>query len=410
MMGQRDGGLTGRAFKGDADFLSGLKEAELVSVSPLATWSLYLMLALLCSVMVWANLSKVDTIVKSQGKVVPDGREQVIASLEGGIIQAVLVREGMLVERGQELLRLDPKRVEAQQNEGVAKYLAMLAQYSRLQAEASGRALAFPKELRNEASLIQAESEAFDARRDALSEALSIHRRNLTLLKRELNMAELMSSRGLMSDVEVMRLRRQVNDINLQIAERDNRFRQDARIELARVASEMAQLQEQLVVKRDVLERTTLTSPIRGLVKNIKLGTVGGVVAPGATVMEILPVGPRVLVEAKIKPADIGFVRIGMPAEVKLTTYDYYTYGGMHGTIEYISPDAISEPGGAAESQDGSYRALVRTDSTRLSSNGKPLSVIPGMTASVEIRTGQRSVIEFLLKPLLKYKEAFRER
>lgn len=409
-MSREDSSLTGRAFKGDAAFLSGLKEAELVDVTPLATWSLYLMMALLAAVILWANLSKVDTIVKSQGKVVPDGREQVIASLEGGIIRTVLVREGMLVEQGQELLQLDPTRVEAQQNEGMAKYLAMLAQHSRLLAEASGKPLAFPKELKLEGSLMRTETEVYDSRRQALDEAVSIQRRNLALAKRELSMAELMSSRGLMSDVEVMRLRRQVNDINLQIAERDNRFRQDARIELARVASEMAQLQEQLVVKRDVLERTTLTSPVRGLVKNIKLGTIGGVVPPGATVMEILPVGPRVLVEAKIKPADIGFVRVGMPAEVKLTTYDYYTYGGLKGTIEYISPDAISEPGGGAENQEGAYRALVRTDASRLSSNGKPLSVIPGMTASVEIRTGHRSVIEFLLKPVLKYKEAFRER
>lgn len=409
-MGMQDAGLSGRAFKGDAEFLSGLKEAELVGVTPLATWSLYLMMALLLAAVVWANLAKVDTIVKSQGKVVPDGREQVIASLEGGIIRTVLVREGMLVEQGQELVQLDPTRVEAQQNEGLAKYLAMLAQQSRLQAEASGKPLSFPKELKAEGSLMKAESEVYDSRREALDEALSIHRRNLALAKRELGMAELMSSRGLMSDVEVMRLRRQFNDISLQISERDNRFRQDARIELSRVASEMAQLQEQLVVKRDVLQRTTLTSPVRGLVKNIKIGTIGGVVSPGATVMEILPVGQRVLVEAKIKPADIGFVRVGMPAEVKLTTYDYYTYGGLGGTIEYISPDAIGEPGGTGDNQEGAYRALVRTDASRLSSNGKPLSVIPGMTASVEIRTGHRSVIEFLLKPVLKYQEAFRER
>lgn len=409
-MGWSDRAPTGRVYKGDTEFLSGAKEAEFVGVTPLAIWSLYLMFALLLSLVIWANLSMVDTIVKSQGKVVPDGREQVISSLEGGIIRAMHVREGMLVESGQELLQLDPTRVEAQQNEGMAKYLAMLAQYSRLQAEASGKSLSFPRELLLETSLMKAETDLYSARREALEEALSIHRRNLALAKRELSMAELMSSRGLMSDVEVMRLRRQLNDITLQLSERDSRFRQDARVELARVASEMAQLQEQLVVKRDVLERTTLTSPVRGLVKAIKLGTVGGVVSPGATVMEILPVGQRVLVEAKIKAADIGFVQVGMPAEVKLTTYDYYTYGGLTGTIEYISPDAISEQGAGGENPEGAYRALVRTDASHLKSNGKPLSVIPGMTASVEIRTGQRSVMEFLLKPLLKYKEAFRER
>jgi adhesin transport system membrane fusion protein len=409
-MGAQEGKLSGRLYKGDAAFLSGLKDAELVDVAPGAAWALYLMMVLVTSVILWATLSKVDTIVQSQGKVVPDGREQVIASLEGGIIRTVMVREGMLVEQGQELLQLDPTRVEAQQNEGLAKYLAMLAQYSRLLAEAAGKPLEFPKELKGEPTLTTAETEVFNARRDSLDEALDISRRNLALAKRELGMSELMSSKGLMSDVEVMRLRRQVNDLSLQISERVSHFRQDARIELVRVASEMSQLQEQLVVKRDVLQRTTLTSPVRGLVKHIKLGTVGGVVTPGATIMEILPTGPRVLVEAKIKPTDIGFVRVGMPAEVKLTTYDYYTYGGLSGTIEFISPDALGEEAKAGDGQEGYYRALVRTDASKLKSNGKPLSVIPGMTASVDIRTGQRSVMEFLLKPVLKYQEAFRER
>jgi len=210
--------------------------------------------------------------------------------------------------------------------------------------------------------------------------------------------------------VEVMRLRRQANDLQLQVQERVNRFRQDASAELVRVRTELAQLEEQLVVKKDVLKRTTLYSPVRGLVKNIKLNTLGGVVPAGATIMEIVPIGPRVLVEARIKPADIGFVHVGLPAQVKLSAYDFYTYGGLKGTVEYISPDALGEEAKTTAQDSSYYRALIRSDVSTLMAKGKPLTVMPGMTATIEIRTGERSVLQFLLKPVLKSQEAFRER
>ena len=407
---RRRSAQNGRFYPGDAEFLAGLREAELAEGTPRAAWALYLMTLIVMAALAWAMVARVDEITKAQGRVVPEGREQIIASLEGGILRSMAVREGMLVEKGQELLQLDPTRVEAQQNEGLAKYQALRAQLARLQAEASGKPLVYPKELEGETLLREAETEAYQARKQALEEAVGITRRNLQLARRELSMADLMASRGLMSDVEVMRLRRQVNDMDLQISERINRFRQEARTELVRVSNEMSQLQEQLVVKRDVLQRTTLYSPVRGMVKNIKLGTLGGVVQGGATIMEIVPIGPRVLVEARIKPADIGFIRVGLPAEIKLSAYDYYTYGGLKGTVEYISPDALKEDAAAASADNSYYRALIRTDSSTLKAKGKDLSVIPGMTAGVEIRTGERSVLDFLLKPVLKSQEAFRER
>jgi membrane fusion protein, adhesin transport system len=225
-----------------------------------------------------------------------------------------------------------------------------------------------------------------------------------------LRMAEHLSASGLMSDVEVMRLQRQVNDTNLMIQERVNRFRQDASAELVRARTELAQLEEQMVVKQDVLSRTTLKSPVRGLVKNIRIGTLGGVVAAGAPIMEILPVGQRVLIEARIKPADIGFVRKGLPATVKLSAYDYFMYGGLEGVIDYISPDVLGEDSKSG-GPDGTYfRALIRADVSTLRQGGKPLSVMPGMTGSVEIRTGERTVMQYLILPLVKTQEAFRER
>ncbi len=165
-----------------------------------------------------------------------------------------------------------------------------------------------------------------------------------------------------------------------------------------------------MVVKQDALTRTTLKSPVRGLVKTIRIATLGGLVQAGAPIMEILPIGPRVLIEARIKPADIGFVRVGLPVTIKLNGFDYYIYGGLKGVIDYISPDALGEESKAVSQDATYYRALIRSDSSTLHVGKKPISVMPGMTASVEVRTGERSVLQYLLLPLMKSQEAFRER
>jgi membrane fusion protein, adhesin transport system len=400
----------GQYFPGDEQFLSGVKEAHVLESSVTANWVIYLMLTVVCSAAAWASIAKVEQITKAEGRVVSDGREQIIASLEGGLLGSMFVREGMLVEQGQDLLRLDPTRVEAQQNEGQAKRLALMATTARLQAEANGKPLEFPPEVLADQAVVQAETESYEARRQALSEAVAVTRRSLGLLQRELRMAERLSASGLMSDVEVMRLQRQVNDTNLQIQERVNRFRQDASAELVRARTELAQIEEQMVVKEDVLSRTTLKSPVRGLVKNIRIGTLGGVVQAGAPIMEILPVGQRVLIEARIKPADIGFVKKGLPVTVKLSAYDYYVYGGLEGVIDYISPDALGEETKATGSDNTYYRALIRADVSTLRQGGKPLAVMPGMTGTVEVRTGERTVLQYVVLPLIKAQEAFRER
>lgn len=402
--------LAGDYYPGDEQFLSGVKESQVVESMVTATWSLYLMLLVVVCAFIWSALAQVDQITKAEGRVVADGREQIIASLEGGILGNMLVREGMLVEKGQDLLQLDPTRVEAQQNEGQAKRVALMATVARLQAEAMGRPLNFPPVVMADRAVVQGETESYEARRQALNEAVGVTQRSLGLLRRELRMSERMAASGLMSDVEVMRLQRQVNDLNLQIQERVNRFRQDASGELVKARTELAQLEEQMVVKQDVLSRTTLKSPVRGLVKNIRIATVGGVVQAGAPIMEILPVGPRVLIEARIKPADIGFVKKGLPVTVKLSAYDYFIYGGLEGVIDYISPDALGEESKATASDSTYYRAMIRSDVSTLHKGGKPLSVMPGMTASVEIRTGERTVLQYLLVPLSKSQEAFRER
>ena len=401
---------SGRFFPGDEQFLSGVSQARMAEGTPRANWVLWLMAGFVSLAVFWAATARVDMITRAEAKVVPDGREQVISSLEGGILRDLRVREGMVVEKGQELVQLDPTRVEAAQQEGQAKRLALKAMIARLSAEATGRPLKFPPDVSTDATLVEGEHDAYDARRVSLEEAVAVNRRNLGLLQRELGMSETLASRGLLSDVEVMRLRRQANDLMLQIQDRINRFRQDASSDLVKARTELAQLEEQMVVKQDVLQRTSIKSPIRGVIKHIKMATIGGVVQAGAPIMEIAPVGAQLLIEAKLKPSDIGFVRKGLSALVKLSAYDYYTYGGLQGRIDYISPDALTDEGKVASGDNSYYRALIRTELSTLKQHGEPLPVIPGMTANVEIRTGEQSVLRYLLKPMLRYNEAFTER
>jgi len=394
---------------GDVEFLSAVNRAQVLEAAPGAMWAVYLMLAALLAAVTWASIAKVDIITKANGRVVPDGREQVIASLEGGILRELMVREGQQVIEGQDLALLDPTRVEAQQAEGQAKRLSLRSTIARLTAEATGRALVFPPEVSEAKAVVEGETESYQARQRALNEAVEINRRSIGLLQRELAVAESMSAKGLMSEVEVMRVRRQVNDLSLQTQERINRFRQEASAELVKVRTELSMVQEQMVVRDDVLRRTTLKSPVRGVVKTIRANTLGGVVAPGSPVMEILPIGPRVLVEARLPPSEIGFIKLGQEVEIKLSSYEYTVYGGLKGTVQSISPDAISdaERGGGEGSY---YRALIRADRSTLKASGKTLAVLPGMTGMVEIRTGERSVLGFVLRPMLKTSEAFRER
>ena len=393
---------------GDLAYVSPLAGAHVVEPAPAAVWAVYLMLAALAVGVLWAAYARVDIVARAPGRIVPDGREQVIASLEGGILSRLHVREGDAVEPGQPLATLDPTRLGSQQGETQARRVALRAAVARLESEAAGTPLSFPRDVAAARRVVEAETAAWKARQQALQEALESQRRSIDLVGGELAVAERMSAQGLMSEVEVMRLRRQVNELQLGVQERINRFRQDASGELVRQRTELAVLEEQLVARDDAVQRTVLRSPLRGVVKQVRIATTGGVVGPGAPIMEIVPVGERVLVEARIRPADIGFVQVGQPVLVKLSAYDYVIYGGLAGTVASISPDALSD--GDKPGAETWYRALVRADTPALRAGGRDLPLIHGMTGSVEIRTGQRSVLDYLLQPMVKSREAMRER
>lgn len=392
-------------------FTSALANALADEPLPRSMWALYLLAAALFAAVAWAAIAKVDQLSRVQGRVVPEAREQVIASLDSGLLAELKVREGEEVQAGQELARLDPTRVEAQENEGALRRTALRVTVARLRAEAYGAKFELPADVPPKAEVVTLERQAYEARQRLLDEAVSSLDRSIGLLAKELRVAQDLSAKGLMSEVEVMRVNRQINDLRQQRQERVSRFRQDASQELARQENELAALDEQQVVRQDAMKRTVLRSPVHGIVKNIRITTLGGVVSSGAPIMEIVPLGPTVLIEARVPPSEVGFIQIGQRAIMKIAGYDYNINGGLEGHIEMISADTLGDNEKLTPTGDARYyRALVRADTNTLKRNGEPLPVIPGMSATVEIKTGERTVLSYLLRPLMKSQEALKER
>ncbi|MCP5329001.1 MAG: HlyD family type I secretion periplasmic adaptor subunit [Steroidobacteraceae bacterium] len=392
----------------DLSYASDMQEALLADHEPGPRRVLWLVAGLLVAALAWAAWSRVEEITQGPGRVVPSSREQLVQSLEGGIVQAMLVREGEVVERGQPLLRIDPTRADASWREGESRRLALRATAARLTAESQGVDPGFPPDVVADPGLVRTETAAYLARRRTLQESTATLTRSRELLGREIALTQPMVERGLVAEVELLRMRRQFNEIELQIAERTNRFRAEAAAELARVTAELAQVDDVLTARRDQLDRTVVRAPMRGTVSNVKVTTVGGVIQPGQDIMAIVPLDDQLLVEARIAPHEVAFLRPGLPAKVKLTAYDYTTYGWLEGTVDMISADTLRDEHG--RNDENYYRVLVRTQGPPLRAAGRVLPVIPGMTARVEIRTGEKRVLDYLLKPVFRAREALRER
>ncbi len=365
--------------------------------------------------LVWAAWFELDEITRGQGKVIPSSREQVIQSMDTGVLSEMYVREGSLVEKDQVLLQIDDARTGAVFREAQEKLMALSALAARLKAEAYGTALSFPPEVQQETGLIQQETQAYNARKRALSESLRSLDISLSAVSRELSMTEPLVKQGVMSEVELLRLRRQQSDLMGQRAERQNRYLTDANNELVRVASELSQTKENASAREDAFRRTTVRSPMKGVVKNVQVTTVGGVIQAGQPILEIVPTEDEMLVEAYVKPSEVAFLKVGQKAVVKLTAYDFNKYGGLDGVLEHLSPDTLRDerqkkPGHPMELEEGLYRIMVRVKETEGLRNGLKLTPTPGMTATVEIRTGQKSVLEYLFRPLQNVTQALRER
>jgi adhesin transport system membrane fusion protein len=363
----------------------------------------------------WAAIFELDEITRGQGKVIPSSREQVIQSLDSGVLSEMFVREGSVVEKDQILLRIDDARSGAVFREAQEKFISLTALASRLKAEAYGTALVFPPELNEHPELMQQELQAFNARKRSLTQSLQALDTSLAAVTRELTITEPMVRQGVMSEVELLRLKRQQSELMGQRAERQNRYLTDANNELTRVASELSQTKENASAREDAFLRTTIRSPMKGVVKNVQITTVGGVVQAGQPILEIVPTEDEMLVEAYVKPSEVAFLKVGQAAVVKLTAYDFNKYGGLDGVLEHLSPDTLRDekqkkPGNPVELEEGFYRIMVRVKETTDLRNGLLLTPSPGMTASVEIRTGSKTVLEYIFRPLQNVTQALRER
>ncbi|WGE76501.1 HlyD family type I secretion periplasmic adaptor subunit [Actinobacillus equuli subsp. haemolyticus] len=372
-----------------------------------------LFFAFLVVFVIWAYHSPLEEVTRGQGSVIPTSREQIVQSLDPGIIREMKVKEGDIVEKDQILLTLDDTRSSAMLRESKAKVLNLQAVATRLQAEAYGMPLKFSADIPRD---IQArEKAAYQARLRAMSDAVKGLTQSKALLDREIALTSPMVRKGVMSEVELLRTKRQSADLAQQIAERKNRYAAEANEELVRTESELAQAKETLAMYADPVERSQIKAPLRGIVKNIKINTVGGVVQAGQDILEIVPPDEKLPVQAYISPKDVAFIRNGQAALVKISAYDYAIYGGLEGKVTLISPDTLQDDRTQStlklNPEESYYRILIETNESKIfDKNGNPLDITPGMTATVDIRTGEKTIFQYLIKPITRMKQAMQER
>ncbi len=376
-------------------------------------WVIGLLFVFLVVFVIWAYYSTVEEVTRGQGSVIPTSREQIVQSLDPGTIQEMRVREGDIVEKGQVLLSLDDTRSAAVLRESEAKVENLEAMAARLRAESYGTAIQFPIGISS--NLQRRERAAYEARRRAVEDAVAGLRTSKSMLDREVAITAPMVAEGVMSEVELLRMRRQSSDLALQIDEKRNQYAADANNELVRIESELAQAKENMAMRADPVDRALIRAPLRGVIKNIKINTVGGVVQAGQDIMEIVPLDDKLLIEAYIRPQDVAFVRPGLDAIVKITAYDYSLYGGLDGKVTLISPDTLRDKTRPSElnlnPDEAYYRILVETNQNSLTDkNGKQMPIISGMIASVDVKTGEKTILQYLIKPITRMKQALQER
>ena len=356
----------------------------------------------------WAWLFKLEEVSTGTGKVIPSSKEQVIQSLEGGILTKLNVKEGEIVEQGQVLAQLDPTRFESNVGESASLLISSRATAARLRAEVTGAPLSFPPEVLKEPKLVAEETALYKSRRANLEQSLAGLQQALVLVQQELAMTEPLVAKGAASEVEVLRLKREANDLQNQMNDVRNQYFVKAREELAKANTDVETQQQVVRGKSDTLNRTIFKSPVRGVVKEIDVMTLGGVIPQNGKLMTIVPLDEKLLVEARISPRDIAFIRPDQEALVKITAYDYSIYGGLKGKVTVISPDTLRDE---VKQDQFYYRVYIRTENDKLTNKaGQEFNITPGLVATVDIRTGEKTVLDYLVKPFNKAKEALRER
>lgn len=412
--------------------------------SRILLWSSLLCVLVL---LIWASLGYIDEVVRGQGKVVPSRQVQVVQSLDGGVVEEILVRPGQRVDAGQVLLRLDPTRSTASLGENKAETLALKAKAARLEALATGEPFKAPDDVLKQApNVVEMERRVWESKTQELQTAVNIARdqfnqrqqelretmanrdqaaSSCSLTSEELRVTKPLLSSGAVSEVDLLRLQRdvarfcgeakaagaQIGRIQAAIQEAERKVQESelnarnlARVELSETRGKLSSLEQGQLALQDRVKLAEVRSPVRGTVNNLMANTVGGVVQPGKDILDIVPMDDTLLLEVQINPKDIGFLHFGQKAEVKFTAYDFAIYGGLAGKVEQIGANTITD-----EKGNSFYIVKVRTDRAHVGDDSRP--IIPGMQAEVHILTGQRTLMQYLLKPILRAKaNAFTER
>jgi adhesin transport system membrane fusion protein len=438
-----------RTHPDDAEFMSEVSAATLESAHRAGHSLLILSLAFFIAAGWWAYETNLDEVTRGEGKVIPSSKIQVIQNLEGGILADVMVAEGQVVEKDQVLLKIDDTRFSSSVRETELKYYELLARSSRLKAESDGVDFIVPEEVvtanqilaTNEKSLYLSRQRELHSALQVLKQQLAQRRQELIerrakqsqlvqgykLSDKELKMSEPLVDVGVISEVEVLRLKRTVNQLygemeanrlaiprtqsalseaQQKVKEQTIQFKTDAATQYSEVNAELSRVKETIFSAKDRVTRTQVRSPLKGTIKQLKINTVGGIIQPGMDLLEIVPIEDNLLIEAKIRPSDIAFLRPGQEAMVKLTAYDFSIYGGLPAKLERISADTIKD-----DKDESFYLIYLRTDKNYIVHKDVKLNIIPGMTTTVDILTGKKTVLDYLLKPIFKAKnEALRER
>lgn len=375
-----------------------MKQANELRGSRLMVWGIALAIV---AFLLWARWAQLDQITRAPGQVIATSRNQVIQAMEGGVLAELPVREGSVVKRGQLLARFDRTKAQASYLESAAKVAALQATVARLNAEIFGGQPRFPPELADYPEFRANQMALFAKRQAGLREEVEALRKAEALISEELEMNLPLLKTGDVSRAEVIRLQRQLVDVRGQITNKRNKYLQDCQAELVKAEEDLAGVQQVATQRKEQLGFTELLSPMDGVVRSVRLTTLGGIARPGEEIMQIVPVDEDLIFEAKVKPADIAFIKPGLPATVKLDAYDYTIYGVLTGQVSYISADTLTETIQGVEQPY--YRVQVKTSGRDLKGrNDERILIQPGMTATVEVKTGQRSVLDYLTKPITK--------
>lgn len=392
-----------------------------------STTIIWLILATCLVLFIWAYFAQLDEVTSGQGTVITWNRSQIIQARDGGVIRELMVREGDFVDTGQQLAILDATRFQAGYDEVGAKVKALAVSIARLTAEIKDETgapdfVAMLREydggqstvlddrqlLTDNKVLIDHEMSLLITRRRSLDENIAGLQRSLKLAINELNLVRPLVLKGAVSQVEELRLRREENELKNKISDARNHYFEQAKEELVKKKNELDSIYFQLLQRKDQLASMIVTSPVKGIVKDVQVTTMGGVLEPGGKLMEVVPSEEQLLIEVRINPRDIAFIHPKQKAIVKVSAYESSIYGTMDAVVERISPDTIQDP---VRREQYHYMIFVRTDRAALeTSDGKLHEIVPGMLATVDIKTGKKSVLDYLIKPLNKAKEALRER